>query len=318
MIARSRALPLGVDLGSSRVRVALAVEEPGGSVRIAAVASRETVSCGNALLPALVEEMLAELGTRERRCVISVGAPVAALRVVAFPRMTWTERSRAARFEARRFAEWDIEAIPTHVRAHLVDGERGLYAVGAAQAKIIEMRRAVLREAGLRAIAVDHDAFALRRALPFADAIIDIGLERSTLHAYDGVGVRSTHVPVGGATVTQGIARDLLIDAGSAERRKRILGSAGAGVGARDEVVHALAAAIDRIRPRSAITRVALTGNGSRLPGIAASLEAASGAIVELPVAQGFPTDAYPPDVVRSAAPDWALAIALATWARAS
>lgn len=313
-----RTFPLGVDIGSSRVRIAHARADADGNARVVAVASRDVGGDDEALLAALLEEMLAELGTRERRCVTSMGAPHAALRVVKMPRMTWAERVRAARFEAGQFAEWDMETIPTFVRVQAFDRELGLYAIGAAQSRALDERRRLLRAAGLRVVAMDHDACALRRVLPLCDAIVDVGLERSTMHVYETSNVRSTHIPLGGASVTRGIARELAIDTGSAERRKRILGSAGAGVESCDELVRSVARAVERTRARSAITRIALTGNGARLPGIAPSLEAATGAIVDMPAADCFPDDAYPQDVVRSAAPDWNLAIALALWSDAA
>jgi hypothetical protein len=57
-----------------------------------------------------------------------------------------------------------------------------------------------------------------------------------------------------------------------------------------------------------------MTGNGARLSGLAAELEAACGALVEMPVSDLLRDGAYPDDVVRAAAPDWALAAALAIW----
>jgi Tfp pilus assembly PilM family ATPase len=317
MIARARTLPLGLDLGASRIRIALARAEADGSARVTAVASRD-VAGDPALLPALLEEMVAELGTRERRCVTSVGVPRATLRIMKLPKMTWAERVRTARFEAEQFAEWDVHGAPTGVRIHEFDRSQGLYAIGATRTGELEALGRLLRSSGLRSVAVDHDAFALRRVLPLCDAIVDVGLERSTLHVYEAASVRSIHIPLGGACVTRGIAQDLSIDALSAERRKRILGSAGAGNDARDELVRAIATAVERSRARSPITRLALTGNGARLPGIGPSLETSTGAIVEIPVAQSAPYDAYPHDVIRSAAPDWALAIALSTWGCAS
>jgi len=309
-----RTLPLGVDIGASRVRIALASQERGGSARIVAVASRDTAGDEESLQAALLEEMLAELGSRERRCVIALGPPHAALRLVRFPKMSWAERSRAARFEAKRFVPWDIDVEETQVHVHAVDRETGTYAVGAVRDADLRSRLRLLRASGLRVVAVDHDGFALRRVLPRCDAIVDVGLSRATLHVYESMALHSVHVPAGGLDVTRGIAHELSIDAGSAERRKRILGSAGAGVTSRDDVVRLIADAVEKSRSRAAVTRIALTGNGARLPGFAESLEKATGAIVELPIADLMPIKAYPEDVIRAAAPDWTLAVGLATW----
>ncbi len=122
----------------------------------------------------------------------------------------------------------------------------------------------------------------------------------------------------GGAAVTRGIAAELSIDMPTAERRKRILGCAGAGLMASDEVIAAIAALVDRARLRATIERIAVTGNGARLPNFARDLEEATSAITEMPVPDVLHTAAYPVDVVRAATPDWALAASLALWSVAA
>ncbi len=122
----------------------------------------------------------------------------------------------------------------------------------------------------------------------------------------------------GGATITRGIAAELSIDMPTAERRKRILGCAGAGQTASDEVVAAIASLVDRARSRGAVARIAVTGNGARLPNFARDLEEATSAVTEMPVPEVLHTGAYPDDVVRAAAPDWALAASLALWSVAA
>jgi hypothetical protein len=60
---------------------------------------------------------------------------------------------------------------------------------------------------------------------------------------------------------------------------------------------------------------MAATGNGSRLRDLLAAIQDACSVFVEFPVSPIFDGSAYPDDVVRSSAPDWALAASLATWA---
>lgn len=312
-----RTLPLGIDAGRSRVRIALSEAAGCGDVRIRAIAARD-VPDGDGLFPALVDEMLEELGTRERRCVVAVDEEDASLRVVTMPAMSWAERGRAARFEARRFTPWDLDAEPTVVRVHPASRAEGRWAIGAVRRASLEERVAVYAAAGLRVSAVDHASLALRRAHPACDAILDIGCERAAIHCYGESGPRSWSIAGGGAQITRGIARDLAIDERSAERRKRILGTAGAGMHARDEFLAAIQEAVVRARGRVSISTIALTGNGARLPGLIPAIEAAAGARVEIPVSALLPDDTYPDDVLRAAAPDWALAAALSIWQRAA
>ncbi len=317
---RRRTLPLGIDIGTSRVRIAVAESTSDGRASIRAVAARE-VSGGSGeagerfapeFIALVVEDLLRELGTRERRCVAALSAPDALLRIITMPKMTWAERTRAARFEAQRFAGWDLEAERSPVRVHAIDRQSSVYAIGVARREALEARVSALRAARLRPIAVDHDALALRTLLSDGDAILDVGCDRSMLHVFRDRSPISYVIPAGGAHLSQGIAQDLAVDFATAERRKRILGAAGAGGAARDHLVFAIKTALDKARTRAAVGRILVTGNGARLPGFLRDLERAVDATVEMPVANALLTESYPEDVIRAAAPDWTLAAALA------
>jgi Tfp pilus assembly PilM family ATPase len=315
-------LPLGIDIGAARARMALVEEMRDKSLRLRAVASRDVPDCSSSrervhLLGALLDEMLVELGVRERRCVVALGAPHASLRLVRFPKMSWAERLRAARFEAQRFSDVDVASGNARVRVHPHRDESGAYAVGVVRTEAVETVSAILKSARLRAVALDYDGCALRRSISDAEAIIDIGAYRSTVHAYSEEGVVSIALETGGAQVTRGIAEELSIDERSAERRKRILGCAGAGSAARKALALELGGAITRLRERTNIERVAMTGNGARLPGLGADLEDICAVVVETPVPRLLESDAYPEDVIRAAAPDWTLAASLSIWSAA-
>jgi Tfp pilus assembly PilM family ATPase len=227
--------------------------------------------------------------------------------------MTWHERLCAAKYEAQRFTPVQNDA-PSVVRVHRVRQPENAFAIGIASESTVSDRLAILKHARVRPVAIDHDSLALRRAIPFGDAILDVGLNRSTLHHYTASAPFSHSIAAGGGDVTRGIAQELSIDFASAERRKRILGSAGAGTATRNALIGEFAEMVDRARARAAIARIAVVGNGARLPGLAAELETATNATVELIVPPLLQTEAYPDDVIRSAAPDWMLAAALTTW----
>ena len=94
-------MPLGLDLGSTRVRLASAHcnaavatrDLPDDAVTPEAIAEPDLVA-------AIVEDLRHELGSKERRCVLSLNAQAAVLRGVRFPNMSTMERRQAARFEA--------------------------------------------------------------------------------------------------------------------------------------------------------------------------------------------------------------------------
>lgn len=310
---RFRIQPLGVDIGSARARIAVSEAARDGEVRLRAVAARDMPGDGAdpCILGALLEEMIAELSVRERRCVAALGAPVATMRVMRFPKMTWAERLQAAKFEAARFIP-NSEQAGTKVRVHPF-GRDETFSVGTVKRAALDALLEKLRSARLRPIAVDHDAFAFKRVLPDVDAVLDLGERRGTLHVI-GTMPLSFAIEAGGKDVSRAIAQHLAIDEASAERRKRILGAAGTSPEIRSGLTSSAANAIEKARMRTPIGRVALVGNASRLPGLAEDLEEMSGATVELPVAGLLRTSAYPADVLRAAAPDWTLAAALTTW----
>lgn len=314
-----RGLPLGIDIGTTRVRV-METQRDAQGMRIRAVAARE-VSSGSSssgaledpeYVAALIEEAVSELGTRERRCICAIGEPDALLRPLTFPKMTSLERERSARFEAQRYIEYPVEEAV--IRIHAVDRDAGVWALGIARSSAIVTRAAALRAAGLKPVAMDHEACALARALPGFDAIVDVGHQRTSLHIITNQAPVTLQAYNGGADVTRAIERELSLDANTAEKRKRILGTAGAGERARAALTSDLAALIEQARVTHAISRVALVGNAARLAGIAADIESATGALCEIPVSDALRGESYPEDVIRSSAPDWTLAAGLTLW----
>jgi type IV pilus assembly protein PilM len=316
---RVTTLPLGVDIGATRVRVLEAVVTPAGA-RLRAVASREVSSdtAGSRLvsdpqyIAALLEEIVRELETKERRCVCAVGEPDALLRPLQIPKMTSIERDRAAKLEAQRHIDFPLgEAV---VKVHPVDRPARLWTLGVARASSIHRRLAALRGAGLRPIAIDHESCAFARAVRGYDAVVDIGHQRASVHVMAPQPPSTLQAFTGGLDVTRAIQRELNVDDKLAEKRKRILGTAGAGDRAKGVLVAEIASLLRSARQIHTIGRVAVLGNSARLPGLLPELEAAAGISCEVPVSDVLCSDTYPHDVLRSGAPDWTLAVGLSMW----
>jgi len=173
------------------------------------------------------------------------------------------------------------------------------------------------KNAGLRLVGVDLEAFALLRALtPFADlgadersalVAISLGSERSTLAVSDGRTCEFTRViDWGGADLTKAIARELEVEADVAERVKRSLRLDGDGVPegltgeqarrAREAVSLGLRAFARELvsslqfyqgQPGSlSLREIVLAGGTSQLAGLAAALEQ----MVSVSVRVGDPT----------------------------
>jgi hypothetical protein len=162
----------------------------------------------------------------------------------------------------------------------------------------------------LRVRAVENEGCALRRCLPGYDAALDIGQYRSTLHLVNSL--ETFQIEMAGEDVTTAIERDLNLDRPAAEKRKRILGTAGAGERARTDLVASLRSLITSARDVTPCQRVAVIGNGARLPALLRDLASATGATFEFAVSHVLDSESYGRDVLCLGAPDWTLAAALA------
>lgn len=310
-----QSFPLGIDIGTSRLRAVHRVRQNGLSC-VRAVATRDLpdgcIVEGKVrdveFVGALLEDAVSELNTRERRCVGAIGLPHATLRAVFFPRMSALEREKAARFEAARYIDYpSSEAI---VRLRELDANRGIWVLGIVHAEAFRERIMCLKKAGLRPIALEDEGCALRRAFEQFDAVCDVGYARTRL--YLNRSLHAFQIPIAGVDVTRGIARDLGLNESFAEKRKRILGTAGAGESSRAEITAGVRSLMDAGKEVGAIHRTALVGNAARLPGLASDIEAATAAKIEISVSRVLQTENYPKDVVASSAPDWTLAASLA------
>jgi Tfp pilus assembly PilM family ATPase len=305
-------LPLGVDIGRSRVRIALLERDRAERPKLAAVAARDYAEDPSAALI----EALAELGTRERRCVLALSRPDALLCLLDLPTMTHRERVRAARYEAAHLVDYPIaEGTVSLVRTTT----QQRWALGVVRRDALAAALGTARKARLRPLAVDDAAFALRRAHPDAGCIIDVGHVATHITLPGVLLPHVMHIPIGGNHLTDAIAQSLGVDVATAERRKRAIGFGGAGGEARDALVAAcsgaLAAALHA--GHAVVTDIVLCGNGSRIPGIDEAVERATNTPVRLAMLEPGISETLPADVLRSAAADWSLAYGLGLWSTA-
>lgn len=258
-----RRLPLGVDLGEARVRVA-ALSEQGQTLRLLSVGAADVETD----LADALSKAIAQLDVRETRGVAMIRACDARLRSARFPDLPNREVQKVARFEGIASFGGD-EAVA--VRCTLSVSEHGDRRVLIAAARLETVRRVlrVLADAGLRAVRVDHEACALART--GQTPILDIGLRRSSLVAVSDGFPTVRSLPMGGALFTQAIADAFGTDGQLAEIRKRTIGLAGAGLAALDTFAVAVAAEVASLRERDGVEvdRLSLCGNGARLEPLA-------------------------------------------------
>jgi Tfp pilus assembly PilM family ATPase len=306
-----RTLPLGIDLGASRVRVAHAQRHDDGTIELVAVATRDHRNDQ----ARAIAEAVAELRTRERRCIFGLGEPSALLRGVRFPPMRRGEQERAARFEATKFIDFPIAEAAVRV-VPTVSGES---VIGVVRKNAIASLVSIAHAAKLRVTAVDNNSFAFRRAIPDADAVLDIGLDDSRLLVFRGSIPVERRFAVGGQAFTRAIARAFGYDEATAERRKLTHGIAGCAEAELDSLAADVAnALVDcRLDGIGDVRSIALAGNGSRVAELPAVLERATGVRVRLVTLDPTVSSTLPPDVLRAGAADWSLAYGLAQWTQA-
>jgi Tfp pilus assembly PilM family ATPase len=308
-LRRSRSLPLGIDVGTNQIRVALVERDAADIPRLIAVASRPA---GDNLAAAL-RDAVDDLPTSERRCVLGMSARDGMLRTIHFPPMSRSERERAATFEAARFIDYPIEDAFVCIRG--IADDPTAHVLGIARRSMLDMLTGAVKQAGLRCVAVDNGALAIARAMPDADAVLDIGATGSTFFLFGGALPRIQRFEMGGNDFTDAIAESLGIDIPSAERRKRTLGLSGAGLLAFETFIEAVASCIVRYRTSGAeVRRLTLIGNGARLINIVDALATATAIPTALAAFDPSICETLPPDVVRAASPDWCMAFGLTLW----
>jgi len=307
--ADSTTLPLGIDLGDRRIRVALAAIRRNTPPKLLAVAAREH----GGDLPDALFSALDELQTPERRCVLGLSLPDAQLCTADFPPMTAWERVSAARYEAARFIDYPIaDAAVSLVRT----SDRQRWTIGIVRRSALAKALDIAKQARLRPVAVDDTAFALRRSQPTADGVIDVGAGATRLTLFGEAIPYVVRLPIGGERLTDAIAQSLGIDVATAEERKRSFGFGGAGDAQREALIASLGEAFADARAAgyTEVRNVALCGNGSRIPGFAAAIERVLGYTVHPATMPPDCSDTLPPDVLRAAAADWSIAYGLSLW----
>jgi Tfp pilus assembly PilM family ATPase len=306
-------LPLGIDFGHHRIRVALTERGAGGRPNLIAVATRDAAGAPATAL----RDAVSELATSERRCVFGIAHPEALLRVVALPAMSAFERTRTATFQASRFIDYPVAAAALSLTP--LDHQQR-WTLGIARRAAIHARMSAAKAARLVTLAVDDVAFALARVQLDADGTIDITESATRLTIFARPLPYVTDVPLGGAVLTEGIARSLGIDATAAEERKRTIGFAGAGEAQRDRLIAGIADMLGAARAMgyTDVRRLVTIGNGSRVPGLAEAIERATGCGVRPAMLDAGISDTLPADVLRAAGPDWSIAYGLSLWENAA
>lgn len=298
----------GLDIGSSSIK-AVELREGKGGWSLTAFAQialpRDAISEGSIKEPGLVSDAVTECvrkaGIKGTAAVISVSGREAIMKRVPLPKATPKELADAIPLEAEHHISFAVDDV---FLDYQVVGESvnsmSVVLVAVKKVRVLEYVAAV-EEAGLEALVVDLDAFAIQNQFelnhpePAAEAValIDIGATvMKTNVVRGGTSVFARDVPFGGHNYTQAIAQRLNIPFEKAEAAKQ-----GRAVGvAWDDLVPAiesvsrdLSMEVQRTFDYFASTgeaerigRIVLSGGCARLAGIDEFLSSSWGVPVEL------------------------------------
>ena len=289
---------VGLDIGSGFIK-AVVINHGSGhpvleQVAIARVADDAIVE-GEVMDPRLVadavRDLLATAQIKTKDVTVAVGGRDVIIKKIPMDRMKEPDALDVIRGEADKHVPFDPENVELDFQILDPDGE-GLemqVLLVAAKRELVESKLALLAEIGLDARVIDVEAFALHNAFernyPEAMrgvvALANIGHETTIVNLLeDGVPVLTRDLPIGVRRLREDLQRERGMPAEAADRvvRGGYLDPALAPhVASRGEemalgIERAAAFLQTASRPSAQLSRVYLTGGGSRVPGLAGVL----------------------------------------------
>ena len=298
----------GLDIGSSAVKVVELVQGRGGYVlqSFATVPlPRDVIGEGTIKDPAVVTEAIKECrdkaGVKSKAAVIGISGREGITKRVPLPKVSPKDLGDAITLEAEHHIPFAVDDV---FLDYQVVGESGntmdVMLVAVKRVKVLEYVAAV-EDAGLQAVVVDLDAFAIQNQYELgspadgdeAVALIDIGasvMKTNVIRA--GASIFARDVPFGGHHYTEAIAQRLSLPFEKAEAAKH-----GQNVGVNwDDMVPALEAVSRELSlevqrtfdyfasttESERIGKIVLSGGGARLAGLDEFLSSSWGIPVEL------------------------------------
>lgn len=332
----------GLDIGSSAVKLVELVESGAGAYTLQSFAGvalpRNVIAEGTVKDPGIVSEAIKECvdkaGVKAKGAVIGVAGREAMTKRVPLPKVSAKDLADAIVLEAEHHIPFAVDDV---FMDYQVLGERGnqldVMLVAVKRVKVLEYVTAV-EEAGLQAVVVDLDGFAIQNQYELggradgadAVALIDIGASvMKTNVVRGGISIFARDVPFGGNSYTDAIAQRLKLPFEKAEAAKL-----GQEVGVNwDEVVPALEAVsrdlslevqrtfdyFESTTESERIGKIVLSGGCARLAGLDEFLASSWGIPVEIarPFAAVNPDPArFPADELERIGPAYAVAVGLA------
>jgi type IV pilus assembly protein PilM len=300
---------VGLDLGSSVVKaVEITLEGPEPVVTGFA---RVEIPPGGSLADA-VAMAFKEGKFRSKRIVTSVAGQNVVVRYVPMAKMTDAEVKQAIRFETDKYLPFELDEVVLDCQAlkrvpggggdsdgKPKQGEQMTVLLAACKIKSIEERIQLLQAQGLNPIAIDVDLFALANAWELcgppegeleerkdrAIALVDVGATRTSINVLSGGETCfSREINIGGADMTQAVARRLSLETFEAEAIKRASETHELEVNTAiapvlEDLVSELSLSLDYVEHHEGVQveEILLSGGGVLAPGAVQYIEQATG-----------------------------------------
>jgi len=289
---------LGLDIGSGIIKV-VAIDHSGDEPELANVAMTEVATDaiveGEVMDPGLVADAIRGLfstaGMKQKTVVTAVGGRDVIVKKIQMDRMKEADAREVIRWEAEQHVPFDMGHVELDFQILDPDAE-GLQMnvlLVAAKRELVENRVSLLREAGLEAVVLDVDAFAIHNALElnYPDAmqgvvgLVNVGHEVTNVNILeDGVPVLTRDLAVGTRRFREDLQRDKGLSAQDSEQVVQgvIQNPDLAGyVATRGEeiavgVERAAAFLATSSRSAGSLSRIFMSGGGARIPGLGEAL----------------------------------------------
>ena len=301
---------VGLDLGSSVVK-AVEITLEGPEPVITGFGRAEIPPGGN--VDEAVEQVFKENKFRSKRVATGVSGQSTVVRYIPMMRMSEAELRQAIRFEVDKYLPFDVEEVVMdcqplgrRVGAGMSEGtdssspeDMMTVLLAACRRNVIDERLNTVLSRGLTPFSIDLDLFALANAWELcgssagdvleeedghATALVDVGASRSAINVVrGGESCFSREINIGGADMTQAVARRLGVEGFEAEAIKRAAESHEAEVNGAiapvlEDLASELSLSIDYVEHHESVhvEEMLLSGGGVLAPGAASYIEQAT------------------------------------------
>ncbi len=346
-----KASVIGLDIGSNSVKaveIAMKSRDKGfelhglGQAALPSEAIVQGAFLNSSAIVDTIREAIDSGRFKGTDVVASVSGHSVIVKRVNLPKMTREELEDQIQWEAEQYIPFDVNEVNLDFQILASNEEEGQMDVllVAAKKDLIDDYYQVISEAGLNPVAIDVAGFAIQNAFEVnyeqdpdaVTALVNIGAQVVNINVLqNGIPAFTRDIMTGGAQYTEEIQKALSVSFDEAEKIK--MGGSDAGASAQDvipqeveqamrrvsdTVIGEIARSLDFFAATSAdarITKVLLSGGGSKIAGFAAAFAERTGlTTAELnPLAHMLPSKGFEAEYLETMGPLLAVGIGLAT-----